>query len=82
MKLKTGMNVQFANGDFAVIVGDMAQTGVYGVNLNDYDSNLDHHFSGTISIAKVWDVNTCGGLYNMLNEDLFGELILDRGFFD
>lgn len=82
MKLKTGMNVQFANGDFAVVVGDMAQTGRYGVDLNDYDSNLDHHFNGTISIAKVWDVNTCGGLYNLLNEESFGELILDRGFFD
>lgn len=82
MKLKTGMNVQFANGDFAVIVGDKAQTGVYGVDLNDLDSNLDHHFNDTTSIAKVWDVNTCGGLYNLLNGDLFGELILDRGFFD
>ena len=82
MKLKTGMNVQFADGDFAVVVGDLIQTGRYGVYLRDYNSNLDHHSNGSRSIAKVWDVNTCGGLYNLLDEDSFGELILDRGFFD
>lgn len=60
----------------------MIYVGRYSTYLSNYDSNLDCFVNHSCSVAKVWDKNTAGGLYNLLDEDMFGELVLDRGFFD